>query len=75
MDWLGWVILGEGLNLTTMTLRSLLWCETHVSMTWCRKLTMRLLGDGKCVLVSVQFDLMDFYKQIHSVNYLLTMIN
>lgn len=29
----GWVILREGLNLTTMTLAALLGCETHVPMT------------------------------------------
>ena len=42
MDWLGGVILGESLYLTTMTCCTFLGVEAHGPVTGCRKLTMRL---------------------------------
>lgn len=46
MNWLGWIILGEGLHLTTMTRSALLGIESHRTMARCRELTMRL-KDGE----------------------------
>ena len=42
MDWLGGVILGESLYLTTVACCTFLGVEPHGPVTGCRKLTMRL---------------------------------
>ena len=39
---LGWVIFGEGLDLATMSLAALSWQESQGSVTWGRKLPVRL---------------------------------
>lgn len=50
MDWLGLVILGEGLCLTTMALGTLLGRKGHGPMARGRKLTMRLEKGEKKIL-------------------------
>lgn len=56
MDRLGWVILGEGLDLSTVACCTLLRVEGHGTMTRCRKLTMRLkLKDGN-IMVNLKLD-------------------
>lgn len=58
VDRLRWVILWEGLYLTTMTLGALLWGETHVPMSGGRKLTVRLERDILILLVLlIYFDI------------------
>ena len=42
VDWLGWVVLWEGLALTTVTACSLFWEKSQGTVSWMFKFTMRL---------------------------------
>jgi hypothetical protein len=65
---LGWVVLWESLDLSTMTLSAFFWVESHRSMAWCRKFTMRLKEKKKIVNLK-------FLKTFFAAKFMLKLID
>lgn len=67
MDWLGWIILWESLDLSTVSSCPLFWVESHWTMARCRKFTMRLhKGDTK--KMQLDFGFLWGYVQLVACN-------